>query len=358
MKVKDFPFDDFLMIKAERDKKLEDFILRGKGKIAVVQRPPSFYTRAICRYKELQLESELEFLYQSAICKSDFMFSFLEPWVGVGVYAAAFGCPFLRSEVDAPQTHPIAFSTEDLKNLKTPDIKRCEPMQEVLKRIRFFKDKTGSLLDISLTDTQSPNDTASLIMDTCEFFMAALSEPEELVPFLQSVTDLIEKFTLIQMEEIGDNLVLPGHSMLSSRKFKGIALSDDNMAVVSPSVYEVIGIPFNNQLSRRFGGLSLHSCGDFHQNYKLVQKHEGLILLDCAIGKSQDPNPNDVERLKATFKDKNVILKVRLGKEDDLQILEMLIDSGLRLIVQFSAENVQEGNLLYESIHTLIDSNR
>jgi hypothetical protein len=355
LRINDFPYDRFLKVKQERDKHLEDFILRGKGRIAVVQKPASDYTRIICRYKERQLESELGFLYDSFRCQSDFMYSFLEPWVGVGIYAAAFGCPFVWNDHDAPQTRTIVAHADDLKHLDLkPEIHECEPMIEVLERIEYFKQMTGGQLDIAITDTQSPNDTASLIVDACELFVTAMTDCELIHPLLQAITDTIIEFTKLQNDVIGECAAYPGHGMLSSRNIRGIAISDDNAAVLSPAVYRSIGLPYNAQISKQFGGLYLHSCGDFHQNYMPLKEMDDLVVIDCAIGKGADPNPNRIQKIIDAFHGSKIILKARIGS-GDIHVLNELLESDIRMIIQFtSTDGIEEGNRTYNAIKNMI----
>ena len=87
-------------------------------------------------------------------------------------------------------------------------------MQEVLDRIRWYRKVTHDQLPICLTDTQSSNDTASLIMETKEFFLVSSYEPERLERFMNAISELIIAFSEMQMEAIGQNISLPGHQML------------------------------------------------------------------------------------------------------------------------------------------------
>ena len=67
---------------------------------------------------------------------------------------------------------------EDVKDLKKADIDNCDLMQLILKTFKYMKEETGNQLDIAVTDTQSPNDIGSEIMDACEFITMCALEPE------------------------------------------------------------------------------------------------------------------------------------------------------------------------------------
>ena len=185
-------------------------------------------------------------------------------------------------------------------------------------------------------------------MDACEFFMASITEAENLDPFLKMITDLMIEFTDMQIELIGKELTLPGHIMLSSRSLKGISISDDNMAVISPASYQATSLPYNKMLSKYYGGISIHSCGNWIVNSDLLLSTENLFMVDCAIGKAADPTPNDAEKLKQAFLGSDTILKVRLG-HDEIDLLEKLIDPRVKLIIQLCTDGtVDERNMQYE----------
>ena len=342
MKFKDFPLDKFLKIREEKEKALRDFYDHKGPRVAVMQKPGYAFTRAICRYRDRQLESELDYLYDCMKYDSDFMFSALEPWVGVGVYASAFGCKYEWSDHDAPQTRPILRSADEIKDIRVKTLAEWEEMQEVLTRIRYFKEETHGQIGITLTDTQSPNDTASLIMDSSEFFADCLDEPEAVAPLLSAVTDKIIEYSRIQMEEIGDLLAGPGHIAVCGRGVSGVTLSDDNLAILSPDAYRNSSAEYMQRISDAFGGLYVHSCGKYAHNVPEVLKCRGLRLIDCAIDRTADFSPNSPEQMAAAMRGQDdVILQVRLSA-DRGDVLKPLIDAGVRMLVVFGPKGTPE----------------
>lgn len=352
MRFKDFPLDKFLINKEKMDKNLLSFLQTKDWIIPVVQEPIAKSWGNACKYNDKSLEVQLDYLYDTTVLQSDLNFSYLEPWLGVGVYASAFGCKYEWVNDEPPQTRPIFTSVDDLIGLKYPNLNDCEVMQMILDRIKFFKQKTGGLLDISVTDTQSPNDTASLIMETTEFFIASIAEPEILDPFLTMITKSIIEFTEMQIESIGECLTRPGHVMLSHKSLKGIAISDDNMALISPESYRNISLPYNNMLSRHFGGISIHSCGNHGHNGHLLHETDNLLMVDCPTGKRNDPTPNKAGDLKKNFLNTGVVLKTKIGF-DEIDKIEELIDPGIKLIVQVWSGpeySIDERNRQFEAV--------
>ncbi len=334
MDPRSFPYDRFNALIESKEKRLLDLISGRDWFVPVMQRPglsEQFGSLSGDRVKSLAYQ--LDFLHSYFDLESDFIYDYLEPWHGVGIYAAAFGCPLYWSPDTAPQTKPLYHTAEEVVRYKKPDIDGCEVMQMVLDTIHYFRQQTGDQLAISLTDTQSPNDTASLIVDTCEFFVLTRTDEDLVLPLLQDITDTIIRFSERQLEALGPTATRPGHLMTSSRKLKGISLSDDNMAVLDPLSYRIASKPFNEQLSRHFGGLAIHTCGDLTHTAPALLESEGLYMVDCPIGWAVDPTPNDPKALRDLFAGSGLLLKVRLGA-NELELLEPLIDPALKLVVE------------------------
>jgi len=332
MNKRQFPYEKFLKYKEIRDQELMRLHRGELNYVPVMQTPPSNFFGSICNTKEGTLESQLEYLARYTELKSDIAMTYLEPWHGVGLYAAAFGCKYEWSEHTSPQTRAIYETIDEVENLKYPSMKDCEIMNFILDSIRYFREQTGDQLDITITDTQSPNDNASLILDSCEFFVGTITEMERLERFMNQITDLTIEFTEKQFEAIGPCLARPGHIMYSSREMPGISISDDNMAVISPASYEASALPYNNRLSEHFGGLSIHTCGNFAATAPLVKQTKDLIVFDCALDLAADPNPNSASVVRETFRGTDTIVKTRL-LHTNVELLRDLLYPDVKLAV-------------------------
>ncbi len=348
MNPKDFPYEKFLAVKEEKEKNL--LRLFDNNETVVMQFPThAGHWNEECRYMDRSLESQLSFLSEYIELESDVIISYLQPWHGVGIYASAYGCKYRWNDDAAPDVMYEIHSLDEIKTLKKPDIYDCEEMVWVLDAIKYFKEKTGGMLEIALTDTQSPSDTASLILDSTEFLAASVAEPKRIRGLLNSITDLIIEFSEAQIETAG-GVVHPGHIMPSSDELNGISISDDNMSFISPEAYKNISLPYHNRISRHFGGLALHSCGVVAHNADLLKQTYGLKIFDTAIGRSVDPNPNEPSQLRDAFKNTGIILKVRLG-ENELELLDDIVDKDLKLIVQIvSGETIDHKNRVYDIV--------
>ena len=349
MDFRHFPIDKYLKMREGNKAFLKSFYDGTGERIAVSQRPGYQFTGPICRYRDRQLENELEYIALSMQYKSDLMISALEPWLGVGLYAAGFGARYIWTENAAPQTRAFIRNPSEIADLKLKPLSQWEEMQEVLERIRYFKRETAGQIGITLTDTQSPNDTASLIMDAAEFFADCLEEPETIAPLLDKVTDAIIEYSRIQIEEIGENFCAPGHIAISGSGVSGIMLSGDNLAILSPAAFANSEAAYLERITESFGGVHLHSCGRFTHNAGELMKLEGLKMFDCCVDFS-DPSPNEPAKLAELVRGRNDVIvqaRVSIHRAD---VLKPLIDSDARLHILFGPDpNPLVSNRLFES---------
>jgi hypothetical protein len=92
---------------------------------------------------------------------------------------------------------------------------------------------------------------------------------------------------------------------------RGLAISDDCLAVVSPKLYEEFALPYVNELSEEFGGIFIHSCGNFvHQLDNLAKVRE---LRGLNFGATETP----FEAIWERFGGKTVVVP-HLGLNKDI----------------------------------------
>ena len=349
MDVKEFDFDRFLRFKEEKERFFENFENGSYRGPVLTQRSEGKAFGIASVTKETALEEWLFNLDTNMRLHGDVGFSYLEPWAGVPVYANAFGAHLFWSGKNDVQSTPRYTDASEVENVPMPKVGDCEMMRMVLDYISYFKEQTHSLLPLSLTDTQSPCDTASLILDPCELFAASMEDPESLTDFMEKITKVIGDFSEMQMEAIGEDLLcVPGHMMVSSCKSRGLAISDDNMAVISPGSYEVLCAPWNKALSKRFGGIAVHSCGLVSHTLPLLLSIDGFRQFDCKV---TDYEPNDTQKLAELFRGRDTILKVCVFPYENHERLLPLLRSDIKLILEvFTDGTVDERNRQYDHV--------
>jgi hypothetical protein len=318
----------------ERAQKILDFYA-GKRSWLILQRP-AYHVFGQCNSVEeivannlRQMETWLEARWTDEL-------PHLEPWIGTGVYANAFGCEYLWRQGEAPDVRARFTSIEQVRGIDRPPWRSSPVMRMVLEAIDALKERTKARFPISSTDPQSPYDTATLVMDTSEFFTACYTDPETVQSFVSTITDLFVEFTHVQWERIGEGLVArPGHSIPSDTRLSGITLSDDNLAVASPLINERVSLPADRRLSIQFGGLFLHSCGTWHHTMRASVTQGGATGICCALQRATDPTPNDPARVGDALSGTGIMVHARFGPDLEplLADLPKVARPGVRVMV-------------------------
>lgn len=221
------------------------------------------------------------------------------PYMGVGVVASAFGCETVYIPGEDPWTRPLTEDPEDVYALSMPDpaVAPRGLAGRVLERIDFFAGATGGTVPIRLTDLQSPLDTAIQILKYEELLIAMYTQPDAVHHLLSMVTDATIRFIRAQAARI-ENFF--GYTHVPLWRPRGLYISDDVTAVLSPDNYRQFARPYNTRLSREFGGLSMHCCGRYEQNLEAIAEIDGFMSFDAnsndnsmdAIGRALRPEPD------------------------------------------------------------------
>ena len=328
--------------------------------------------REACRTSEKSFNDQIKSIEKILKTKTDYV-PFLEPWHGVGVYAQAFGCPYIWGGNSAPWTKNAIYSVEEAKRVKMPNWQNSEIMNMVIDSIRYFKKRVGDYIPISLTDTQSPLDTAMLIWETNSFFEACHDAAEVVHNLLDMVTYLIIEFSLVQIKEIGFNNARPGHNGVITRplnRSSGIGLSDDFLTTVSPKFYAEFSRPYNERIAKALGGVVVHSCGIWGKGIIAeVLKTKGIMGVELAVNKGGrsshdltgnytvgwDPNPNLPETIRDNFEGTGIPVKGRIGAEP-LSLIEKIYHPNLIFVPQIMwVDDPIERDKNYDMLHQKIE---
>jgi hypothetical protein len=194
-----------------------------------------------------------------------------------------------------------------------------------------------------------------MIWDYTSFIEGLLVFPDEAHVLLEKVTeatiiDIKEQFKRIK------NLFSVGHeSICPVPRFAGVRMSDDTAALLSPDMYREFGVKYNNKISREFGGVVIHSCGDTQHVAPAMMEIEGIKGLDFTI-----PQVMNHEAIRNAVAGKAVLcLRHRYWDHpkdsgvDLVEYTEGLIRTFGRkgLIIETSAPTAEEARVLGEKLH-------
>ena len=158
-----------------------------------------------------------------------------------------------------------------------PDFSRAELYQHAIRQMRYFREVVGTRIPVGPPDLQSPIDVACMIMGCTQLVYAMWDEPERVHALLRMITDATVTSCRAFAEEMETDWPLSHSDWWMPR---GIFLSDDLMAVLSPELYREFAVPYNEALAEEFGGLGLHSCGRILHNVENVARTKGILALN------------------------------------------------------------------------------
>ena len=212
----------------------------------------------------------------------------LQPQMGVGVFASAFGCEVAFPPDQMPWTYPVIKAgdpAEKVYELETPTV-TSGLLGDVLDYARYFDEKAGHRYPIAMTDLQGPMDTAYLVWDSCDFMVAMYEHPKEVHHLMRLCTDLMIGFVKEFRSRVKE--MVPAHfPPVYLPDGMGLAISEDVMAVLSPSLYEEFSLPYVNELSEEFGGILVHSCGNFEHQIPALKKVKGLRGINFGVSETR-----------------------------------------------------------------------
>jgi hypothetical protein len=242
------------------------------------------------RDMEMQFRAQAEILMWREMLGDigDMFIPHMQPYCGVTAFASPFGCEVEYFEYTLPWAHPAIQSGDPpdrVYELDPPAITGGQ-LGDMLAFTDFFVAQAQGRYPIAVTDLQGPMDTAYLVWNSTEFMMAMYSHPQAVHHLMRLVTDLIIAF--VKEQRAHSPQFIPCHyPPLWLPDGQGIAISDDALAVLSPQTYAEFALPYANELSEEFGGIFIHSCGNFvHQFDNLEQVHQ---LRGLNFGASETP---------------------------------------------------------------------
>jgi hypothetical protein len=234
--------------------------------------------------REVQFQESMKFNrffnFMQKIWSHDDFVLHLQPQMGVGVFASAFGCKIEFPPDQMPWSHFLINAgdpPEKVYELKPPGL-RDGLLGQVLDWSEYFDQQAKHKYPIAMTDLQGPIDTAYLVWDSCDFMAAMYEHPKEVHRLMRLVTDIIIK----SIKEVRTRVkeFVPAHfPPVYLPDGMGITVSEDALAVLSRNTYAEFSLPYLNELSEEFNGVVVHSCGNFeHQleNLKKVRKLRGI----------------------------------------------------------------------------------
>ncbi len=173
-----------------------------------------------------------------------------------------------------------AAKTTDAALALTPK-KVDDPEMDAFKALRIFR-KLSEQLDTDRLWLRSPDfqgvlNTAGLVLNQEEMLMSMFSEPESVHQFLDRISNHLIEYFLYMKKETGNRVcgnIWP-YTFLPSEF--GASFTEDLMPLLGPDEYKEFGIPYVEKLSRAFGGIHIHCCGEWGRHAVNLKKSSAKI---------------------------------------------------------------------------------
>ena len=267
---------------------------------------------------ETYLKAQLEEIEGQLKFKGDLVPA-LCPSLGVIGIPSAFGCEIVWWEREFPAVKKIiGENPKQVYNLPTPSI-TDGVLGEILEYTELFIGKTKGAYPIRLTDVQGPLDSAALIFGHSNFLAAMHTHPDEVHWLLNCVTDLTIEFSKAQRDLVwseGAEFV-PSMFQPWMPDGMGISVSNDECVMISSEMHDDFCVPYLNKISQAFGGIYIHSCGDWTHQFESLEKVNNLRGLEFGASEAM------FEKVFERFNGK-VMLACRVGLHSERKFNGML----------------------------------
>jgi hypothetical protein len=197
---------------------------------------------------------------------------------GTHIFAAAFGSPVKVFPNTNPCALPWIGSVDDLDRVPDVDVFSSPILMRVFELARILRKQLGNEVTLGPCDLQSGFDTACLVFDKAEMFMAMHGGDEERAAVKRltgKCARTLKQFLTEFRREFGE--VSPCHcpgTWVPSQL--GPWLSNDECGAMSTATFEEFCLPELVDLAETFGGLGMHCCADAEHQFASFKKIPGF----------------------------------------------------------------------------------
>ena len=174
-----------------------------------------------------------------------------------------FGAREINSDGDYSCEQQRYHSLEDIDRVEL-HIAPGSPAQAWLHMQQAVLEMTEGRLPVHVTDMQGPADVCGKLVGYETLFTWAYEEPERYHRLMARATEAFITFWDAQCRLCGElfvNTHLFGWNWTPADA--GASLSADSLVMISPDFYRACYQPYLQRIGEKYGGLAVHSCGDF-----------------------------------------------------------------------------------------------
>jgi hypothetical protein len=245
---------------------------------------------------------------------------------GTGVLATAFGSKFVVREDEQPCFEPAVHTPAEAEALRYPDLHHDGLCPTILERIDYFNEATQGKIPIHYCDTAGPWTEATHIWHYEDIMEAIHTAPETVHKVLNMVTTAVMEFCDLQTTHMRH--FCGANNTIGLWAPHGFHSGDDTLVCVSPRTLEEFYLPYNNRLSRQYGGYTYHCCMRYDFHFATLAKTTGFMGFEAS------PEYNDIDKMESALAQRGVwctplgdLPKAKhgeTGRRSDLPIIRQL----------------------------------
>jgi len=203
---------------------------------------------------------------------------------GTHLYAAAFGCPVHEYEDSNPAAMPIVANAAEANQVREPNLWKCRGLCRVFELAEAVQKELGPDVLLGPPDLQTGFDTAALIWDKSDFYLAMLTEPGAVHCLARKCAHLLRTFLQALREHFPR--MVPGHC---PRAYVppdlGWWVSNDECGAFSTALFEEFCLPELIELSEAFGSVGMHCCADAEHQFEAFKQIPNFYAFNRVPGK-------------------------------------------------------------------------
>jgi len=212
--------------------------------------------------KEDNLRAYLDEFILRGFVPDDFIPGFF-PGCKPSTIPSMFGAPEIVIGGDYT-CEKILHKPEDIDNLPFPSIRPGTPAAQWLEYEQYFLEECEGEIPIHVCDMQGPTDVSAQIFGYDNLFLCAYDDPKRFHKLMTLATEAFYMLWDAQAKLLGEHFIgthLYGWSWVP--KGAPVSLSADVMAMLSAEFFDMYCAPYLAEIAARYGGVCVHSCGDF-----------------------------------------------------------------------------------------------
>ena len=221
-----------------------------------------------------------EFIYRG-FAQDDFIPSFF-PGCKTSTIPSMFGAKEIIAGDDV-KGERILFKPEDIDSLPEPTISPNTPAHNWLEMQKYYIEECEGEIPVHVCDMQGPMDVCGQLYGYEGLFLCAYDDEERYVKLMQKAADAFQLLWEAQATLLGDKFVgthLFGWSWIPENV--GATMSVDSLVMLSKDFFDEFYKPYIEDIAKRFGGITVHSCGNFGTVVENLAKTDDVRAINAS----------------------------------------------------------------------------